>query len=460
MAGLKQRIFTPTAELLFVTMVIFSAFWYVKMTTIESTLEDRTEKTLLLYGMLTLIFLRTLFSQKRKYSWKLGVGIALFLPIVLPTINQTDQYRYVWDGLSHFWGINPYALAPSEYDQYGKWFWTEAINHPNLNTIYGPIAQLLFALSALMNPFFWNETIGLNSDFVPLAVNYWQVEFGWKLLVGVSTGGLFYFLRTSRWDLLLLHPLFVCKWMSNVHVDAMLSVFLLVGLLLVVRFKKILIGIVLILGAMLMKWWPLIYGPLVIVFLRKHRSDRCRQKIFAAFCIIGMVFCGYYISADGKMFESLGIYSRNWVFYGYIYGLTADILYWAGLERYDQLARLILLGLSGCFIAIVIKVYFRSLISLRLGMCAVTAVLFAFLPTLHPWYFLTLLALGMPYFRVLPSTWLWPWLAFMGQVFYLGLEDNAALRYLVYCIVSLFLARDAKRIHAMIQRRRNFEAVH
>ncbi len=91
----------------------------------------------------------------------LGVGLAArLLVFMLPPINSTDIYRYVWDGRVQAAGINPYryipsdpALAPLRDAAPGA----SAI-YPNINraeyapTIYPPAAQAIFALVGVASP--------------------------------------------------------------------------------------------------------------------------------------------------------------------------------------------------------------------------------------------------------------------------------------------------------------------
>ena len=67
----------------------------------------------------------------------------IFLPGV-PSLT-TDFYRYQWDGRVQQAGINPYRYAPSDprldgvpYADRGR------INHPNVRTVYPPLAQATF----------------------------------------------------------------------------------------------------------------------------------------------------------------------------------------------------------------------------------------------------------------------------------------------------------------------------
>ena len=70
-----------------------------------------------------------------------------FVPVV-PSLSD-DIYRYVWDGRVQLAGINPYLHAPDSAALDGvDYAERERINHPAIRTIYPPLAEGLFAAVA------------------------------------------------------------------------------------------------------------------------------------------------------------------------------------------------------------------------------------------------------------------------------------------------------------------------
>ncbi len=85
-------------------------------------------------------------------------GLVFRLPAFFTeTLLEDDHYRFLWDGLMLANGENPYAEAPMAFfdrEDLGnarQWILSN-INHPDLPTIYGLFAQLLFALSQWLDP--------------------------------------------------------------------------------------------------------------------------------------------------------------------------------------------------------------------------------------------------------------------------------------------------------------------
>jgi len=84
----------------------------------------------------------------------LALGAALLFRLVAtagePALSD-DVYRYVWDGRVQVHGIHPYAHAPTDEALSGlrDAGWGE-INHPELKTIYPPLAQMVFSVLAAL----------------------------------------------------------------------------------------------------------------------------------------------------------------------------------------------------------------------------------------------------------------------------------------------------------------------
>ena len=82
-------------------------------------------------------------------AWRVALLAALAFRLVLvaaPPALSDDVYRYVWDGRVQAAGHHPYTFAPADRvreplrdDVYPR------INHPEVPTIYPPLAEMLFA---------------------------------------------------------------------------------------------------------------------------------------------------------------------------------------------------------------------------------------------------------------------------------------------------------------------------
>ena len=125
-----------------------------------------------------------------------------------------DVFRYVWDGRVWAAGINPYIHAPASpmlAHLRDAIIWPH-INHPDIPTIYPPLAQLVFLITAMMG---WGVT-GLKAIFV-------GVELGCMGLAATSFRRLGWSSRRIIAALLVvaLNPLMVIETAWSGHLDVL-----------------------------------------------------------------------------------------------------------------------------------------------------------------------------------------------------------------------------------------------
>jgi hypothetical protein len=177
-------------------------------------------------------------------------------------IIEDDYQRYLWDGATTAHGLNPYSMSPADAllaptnslirglaDQGRET--VESINHPELKTIYPPVAQATFALAHAISP--WSLT-------------------GWRLLclIGeLATFGLLLQLlkltgRSPLWIALYWwNPLVIKELMNSAHMEAVLMPLVLGSLWLSARHRHA-GSIALVALAAGTKLWPLLLAPLVL----------------------------------------------------------------------------------------------------------------------------------------------------------------------------------------------------
>jgi hypothetical protein len=103
----------------------------------------------ILYAAMTAVWLSLLagVSVPFRTTVILWLGLRVIAGASDPVLSD-DVYRYLWDGRVSAAGINPYRSAPSD-PQLAELRepWHGRINHPEIATIYPPLAQLLFAIN-------------------------------------------------------------------------------------------------------------------------------------------------------------------------------------------------------------------------------------------------------------------------------------------------------------------------
>jgi rSAM/selenodomain-associated transferase 1 len=81
--------------------------------------------------------------------WISAIGLRL---ILLAAIPGDDIWRYLWEGHIQTLGFSPYHLAPDSemLKAHRTEFW-ELINHPQLATVYPPVAEFIFRIMASLS---------------------------------------------------------------------------------------------------------------------------------------------------------------------------------------------------------------------------------------------------------------------------------------------------------------------
>ncbi|MHC4063682.1 MAG: glycosyltransferase 87 family protein [Planctomycetota bacterium] len=86
--------------------------------------------------------------------WTPWLFVCVILRLALLHVSPSDDtYRYLWEGRIQGHGFNPFALAPDapQLQHLRDEDWAR-INHPDYPTIYPPLAQAVFLLTALLCP--------------------------------------------------------------------------------------------------------------------------------------------------------------------------------------------------------------------------------------------------------------------------------------------------------------------
>jgi len=337
-------------------------------------------------------------------------------------ILEDDYQRYLWDGAVTASGANPYAASPQtaralEPDTTLGRLAAEAgpvvrrINHPELTTIYPPVAQGAFALAYAVQPWSlvaWRSVI-LIFDLATLAL---------VLLLLRETG------RSPLWSALYWwNPLVLKELFNSAHMDAVLLPLILLALLLAVRGRQVFAGVSLALAAGA-KIWPVLLLPLIL------RSLGPRPRRVA---LLLAVFCGLLAALAAPVFVGGGDASSGFVAYATQWQTNSALF--LALER----AAGVLLGAPGLPPASPGLVA-RLAIAIALGALAVmtsrrpiggaddlvgrasllVGALVLLSPTQFPWY----------------AVWFAPFLAFRPWIGFLVLTVTAPLYYLFFYLAA------------------------
>lgn len=327
-------------------------------------------------------------SNSSCLAWILGIGILCrlaFLPSQL--IQETDPYRYIWDGQTVVQGGNPYEYSPEEaFENQGipasnrqpevvETF--QKINHSGIKTIYPPLAQYLFAVSQALTP--------------------WQLT-GWKFLILFAELGLFalilgiLFKMGMRKEWLLLYawcPLILKEFSNSLHLDVFAVLFLTLMIFALLH-RRFYLGFISLAFATGVKLFPLVLMPLIFLWVRKTNPKAAWHGL-GIFILILAFFYLPFRGALGSLFDGLVTFAGAWQVNEGLFALIR-----LGLTESASRAAAGLLFLMSLMAALKAVSQRADVQSFFRASLFVLASLFFLAPTGNPWYF----------------TWIFPFLYF------------------------------------------------
>ena len=339
----------------------------------------------------------------KRWLWA-AVGGRLLLILATPALSD-DYFRFIWDGRLLAAGYNPYLYLPADiiHTSVGtvaklNEMLYQGLNSPHYFTIYPPLNQLMFGVSAKVagGNLGWNITalriFILAAEFGNIwLISHWRFpKYKEKTLSGAVL-------------VYALNPFVVIELTGNLHFEAVTLFFVLLAVRWIDRPLRadkynISSAAMLALGAAV-KLLPLLFLPLVF-----KRLGLRKGIIFSL--TVGSILLGLFLpflSLDlvinfGK---SLDLYFQKFEFNGSFYYLLREMGYRAtGYNIIHLLGPL----LSMMTLVLVVWITFlrRSLLE---KMLLSLTIYFLLATTVHPWYLTTLVAFGALTKRWYPVVW-------------------------------------------------------
>lgn len=303
---------------------------------------------------------------------------------------STDVFRYRWDGRVAVSGVNPYAFSPSQAPPEGRPVWFSRINHPEIPTIYPPLAELLF--------FLWVRCW----DGLPL----WRMMMLLFDLATVAT------LASSHKNMALVYalcPFVVIEGFWSAHLEVAVSSALVLAVVWLFRRREVGSAIALAIAI------GLKITPLSVFAEMIHAS---RRKLRFAIVAIASTLLPVSLFAGRSLMPGATEFARSWSFNSPLFlglrwavseGNLPDLLKLAFTSFKDRLALepvadLIYSHLYADFLTRVVLglLWIAGSVFLwkrREPSIASVAEAFSLLillsPTIHPWYFLPLVPLAL-----------------------------------------------------------------
>ncbi len=338
-------------------------------------------------------------SRPHSWIWILVIGIFGRL-ILLPSnlVLENDCYRYVLDGEAVKHGMNPYRWAPEEIgEQAPESFRGELathraqlvlsrVGHPDVPTIYPPLAQGAFAVGAAVAPWNW-----MGQRLVFLAVDLTTMLALIALLR--HTGKPYGWVVLYAWN-----PLIFKEIANSAHVDALVALGLIACLLALMgairnRGSIAWAGVAggALAGAVLAKLYPAILAPVCILFLIGATRRNALAAVFLA-AFSGTVLVGY-LPFVGVGFDQLTaglrVYLNEWQRNAGAFAILDRLVPWPRAVA----AGIVLLGI---FVASAMAYRARGDADRLVASMQLTLLTwFLFLPAAYPWYAIGLIAISV-----------------------------------------------------------------
>ncbi len=283
------------------------------------------------------------------------VAFALRVSVLMtpPTLSD-DIYRYVWEGRVIAAGQSPYAFAPSspELAPLRDAAIHPRVNHPELRTIYPPLAQAGFALVATLSPTVLAMKLWIllhDLALVCVLVRWCQKRSG-SALAAVA----------YAWN-----PLIVAEYAGSGHHDPTALLWLILAFYW--NERRPLASAFALSAAVMVKLLPIVALP----FLWRRWSSRARV---AAVTVSGAGLAVFAWLTQGDA-SGLGAYAAQW-------RNNELVFHYLALALGDQSARWVVAGVCAIFLIWRLRLRVESVDGAR------DTLRFALLvgPVLHPWY--------------------------------------------------------------------------
>jgi alpha-1,6-mannosyltransferase len=345
------------------------------------------------------VFLAVVWASSRGYSrnvpvvWVIFVGMAMrCLMMCSSPVLEYDYYRYLWDGAVLAHGMNPFRYAPAQVTDPTppvpaklRTLARESaeilpkINHPELRTIYPPVAQVAFAAAHLIRPWSLGAWRCVLAFFDAATV---------LLLLGI--------LRRLGYPGLLVviywwNPLVIREIFNTGHMDVVVLPFALAALMLSTRGRNLCASSALAL-AVGGKVWPLVLLPVVLSPM--WRRPRELLLSLAIFGVMVLLLCAPVCLSgldNGSGFVSYGLHWRvNESLFrvlSFCIGLALEVCYWDSAEGY-MVTRIVAVVLMCGWVGWQCRsIPHRPVEWWERSLLIVTAA-FLLSPTGFPWYYL------------------------------------------------------------------------
>ncbi len=423
-------------------------FFYVLLQVYYICTVEQNDFISILFYFVGASILCYLFYRFTSFS-KHGLGLLIFglvLRVILifesPALSD-DYYRYYWDAWLIEHSQDPYSTPPNEL--YNKTIKApqndpisevyQKLNSPEYNSVYPLGSQIIFSFAYYLS--------GTDLNMFPLVLCIIFLFFEGLLIL--SCLKLLEYLNANKQQILLLifNPFFIVEFVGNLHLDLIFVSLMFLGLVQLIKARTILSGLLLSLSLSI-KPQAIIFIPFMVLLSKDFVYALKLSGTIALGTMLMYVPIVYFNSLSGFS-EGLELYFKRFEFNASLYYFFR----WLGYKStgYNQIA---VIGpwMSAAIAVSLIVIWIRGfLLALRgiftleqaLKLMSWSFIIYLLLSTtVHPWYILPLLIIGI----LLDKLWLivWSGVIFLSYSFYDEIFEtwSFVLSLLSYLPVVLF----------------------
>lgn len=324
-----------------------------------------------------------------------------FFPL-LPELTD-DPFRYIWDGWLQVEGINPYRYLPAEaaLEEFQDASIYEELNSQEYYSIYPPLSQLAFALGGLFYEQGW-------------IVSYFVIKGVFAVAEGAGLFLLSQLVSARNLTLYAWNPLVLLETAGQGHTEALLMPFLFAAVWAAQRDRGVVASIA-VAGAGFVKLYPFALGPYLI--RRFGWTAVWPGALFST--VLVAPYAAPYVLPHIK--ESVDLFAKLFEFNAGPYYLIKYLAWVITGADWSKVIGPTFRGLFFCALPVLYFLDYRRDWTFRRASILLLGVLFVLSTTVHPWYVLPLIGLGVMGAR--PS-WHWIWLGVCSIGTYLFYIDG------------------------------------